>query len=368
MLFALSLLSSKNKPPVFFITGTTGVSLYGDIDENFDPSCPSGQHLQIWENFSILEDEHLSNCLVKYLAGVYDPETQSVHSPPGVNLYVDEIGAQGSCIATTFLRKTFKEAGYSNFLVVPYDWSRHIYDHKKPGGLFANLKAKIEEKYGQSRTPVTIIGFSMGTLITNLFVSQYVTPQWRSKFISKLVLIAPALPGSSVATKSLLGAHFSNIDKASDDVVRQNLGRISGLLDLLPNYHVYGNTTLAIGPDKEIYVASNLTKAYQHFGTFEGDVPNIFAVNEPVLQTVPYDINVPTLILYNSAIETDLTFNFSEGWDKRKIIKTTGDGTVPDIGPKWLCNNFKQAICKDIKCTKFTFLSFNVHFEPRCYQ
>jgi hypothetical protein len=59
------------------------------------------------------------------------------------------------------------------------------------------------------------------------------------------------------------------------------------------------------------------------------------------------------MIIYNSAVDTHILYDFGRGWDKKLVIGMgRGDGTIPAQGIEWACDNWDHTrnplVCFDL--------------------
>ena len=58
-------------------------------------------------------------------------------------------------------------------------------------------------------------------------------------------------------------------------------------------------------------------------------------------KNAPADINMPTMIIYNSGYPTRFVINFKNGWDQIPVVETgPGDGTIPSKAAEWICDHW----------------------------
>lgn len=318
--------------PIFFLSGITDSNLYATMDGTFDAgnNClKTCENKAIWTIISSKASAKESNCILKYLSFDYNSTSHETTHHSGINISTDSIQNKAITFAGKTLLIYLKNYGYpeSKFWDCPYDWTLSILDLSKPHSYFSQLQTAIESAYSENKEQIVMVGYSMGTLLINHFLSHYVSHSWRTKYIAKVFFIAPAAGGSTIPVKYFLNQRFDSFPNADHDLAFKSIFHIPGIIDLLPNYQIYKDTVLITDPDGNKYTGLNYSKVFQHYPEFNSDAQAIFTQNEEILKIAPQDMGVETKIIYNSAISVNHFYQIKT-WENLKITKAGGDGTA----------------------------------------
>ena len=357
LLFFAIFITSKVDHPVYFVPGLFSSNLtltYNNYAKHY--YCPKSLNQEfVWPNPKYQNSPTLSNCLVDFLAQNYDPITNTLSDLPGVVWKAGEIGESHTSVICQLIDYFFKQHGYTNdnFKSVPYDWRLAVSSHFLEGGLFSRLKASIEETYTiNSNTPVVMIGYSLGTLISHTFLMQYCDEEWRQKYIFRIIFQCPAICGASIATLSFFYNLLikSSLPYVSNDLLSKLPSRIPSLINLFPNYEVFTDPII-YGPNSQVFTAKNVSKALEYSTAYRNNAFKIFKTIEPYISNGPQDPKIPTLVIYNSVIPTVYSMSLSKTWEFQDVQYQGGDSTVPKVGPEWLCKNWENIQCYDLHCS-----------------
>jgi hypothetical protein len=348
-----------SKPPIVLLPGLYGSALTAKYDKGWAKHwyCPSKMDDTLfWVDFKFALPP-VYNCLFEMLRGYYDENTGRVTSEPGITIdvpdyggekglsYVDEKGIFGMHFIESFysLLKYLKGKGYTirqDLFGAPYDWRLPMSSHTDV--FFPRLKNLVEEAYNKNNgEKVTILGYSYGGMFIHQFFTKYVTKEWKKKYILKAIFLAPAFAGSMDTFDVSWNRYFPILPFLKSDIITQTVETVPCIHTLYPNVNVFGDKALVIGPNGEKYTAKDIPEFLINHGKFHDK--NIKLVNENIKVTreVPKDPEVPLMMLFNSGVNTRMTINFKDGYDKDpETIYEEGDGTVPAIGPRWACNNW----------------------------
>ena len=157
----------------------------------------------------------LADCYFDDASLDYDPKTDIYSYPEGVEIRVNmtlesqcDVDPNPAKAAFTNNRTSFgcvcknlQAMGYTRYQdlrVYPYDWRLGPGNWMAKGGFYEQLQAYIEKQYAESsNTPVTAIGFSLGSPVFALFLQQFVEPAWREKYISSFVSLSGTFGGTA---------------------------------------------------------------------------------------------------------------------------------------------------------------------------
>lgn len=164
------------------------------------------------------------------------------------------------------------------------------------------------------------------------------TKEWREKYIDSALLVAPSIGGSFltftvVLTKTI--PYLGFIGELTDSA--QKLG---GVDIHFPNYEIFGDRPLFTDENGNNYAARDLKKALKVVGILDSDlsISKIFEANEDYISHVPPAFDIPTAIIYNTAMETLVSLDRSSKKDKYSY--GPGDMEVNAEGYEYLCNKW----------------------------
>ena len=120
----------------------------------------------------------------------------------------------------------------------------------------------------------------------------------------------------------------------------------SGFHIHFPNTKVFKNETIIFGPKGEEYKSEQLFDLMVEKHIINGNYIKMAKYSwDKFVTKMPQEIDssIPVHLFYNDGIPTRYQLNFTKGWNKLpEIIYNKGDGTIPAIGPKTICNTWKN--------------------------
>jgi lecithin-cholesterol acyltransferase len=392
-MFSVLLTQAFSKPPVVLLPGLYGSALTATYEKGFAKHwyCPGTMDNELfWVDYKYAVPP-VYNCLFEMLRGYYDETTGKVTSPPGLTIdvpdyggeeglsYVDEKGVFGLHFIESFhaMLKYLKDKGYTikkDLFGSPYDWRLAMSGLAET--FFPKLKALIEEAYTKNENQkVTVLGYSCGGMCIQQFFTKYVSKEWKAKYIKKAIFLAPAFAGSMDTFDVSWNRYFPILPFLKSDTITETVETVPCIHTLYPNVNVFGDKALVIGPNGEKYTAKDIPDFLVAQGKFSEANVKLMRENIKVTKEVPQDPEVPLMMLFNSGVQTRMTVNFKNGYEKDpETIYEGGDGTVPAIGPKWACENWKHSTlqCVDVAQTDDKFnhggMSTNAAVHDIIYQ
>jgi lecithin-cholesterol acyltransferase len=354
MLFHL-LFSCWALPPVILIPPLYGSNLYVSFNQTHLPwYCPHHDEGLLWLHPKYLVPPRF-NCLFSLLESFYQPETHTWSSLPGVNItiqdfggdssvrYVDSPGVFGmhfvdSCAS---MMDFFHSKGYTvrkDLFAAPYDW------RTAPVFIDAfhrSFRELVERSYDlNDGQKVTIVGYSCGGFNLQIFLTTQVSLEWKRKYIEKVIFLAPSFGGCHLVWLSMF-RRYSPLVPFVNEYVSALVERLPCLQSHLLNREIFGDLAVVRGPGGEGYTAKDLADLLIRHAKIAGDRVPMLNRSAEVSMRAPAGIGLPTMIVYNSAIQTHILYDFNRGWDKKPKISTArGDGTIPAQGVEWACDNW----------------------------
>jgi lecithin-cholesterol acyltransferase len=240
----------------------------------------------------------------------------------------------------------FHDRGYvskEDLFGAPYDWRANpVFIHD----FLDAYKALIEEIYDRTQQPIAIFGYSAGGFATYLFLTRWVTQEWKDKYIDR-VLFGSASQGGSVSAARVSWDHWYELlpDFLKSDSMVKFIESTPTMYGQIPNFNIFSNRPLVIAPDGTGIYAKDYPQLLLDHGKLT-DLGQIFMNRSWDLFTDQIvDPGVNAYILFNSGLPTPRTLSFENGWDQPYTILTgAGDGTVSGEGQYHMCNAWNEAV------------------------
>jgi hypothetical protein len=228
--------------------------------------------------------------------------------------------------------KKLEEKGYVsgiNLLGTPYDFRKIMYPNYLDD-LFIKTKLLIEKTYDITKKPVVIVAHSIGCLVVYLFLVNFVSREWKKKYLYEFISVAGPYGGCSISLKTILsGIPYSSFLKERYHSIFQ---MCSGNTLALPNilsYHT--NDVILVDSSKDMEFTINnymdiLPKVVQDiwFGYVKNQLPSFLKNTE-----------VDTTFVVSTDLETDYKYIYEElklddktQKEPNEIIKIKGDSVV----------------------------------------
>lgn len=354
MFFSFIAISHSVLKPVIFLPGTLGSILEGSINRYDHWYCPVLKDKTIYIN-SVYLTPPLYNCLIEGLRLTYDENTNYYKNIDGVTLNPKDWGGiQGFQFGKIFpdlngityygeFINYLKENGYTvgkNIFGAPYDWRL---GPNMPSSFWTQLSALVEKAYNtNSNTKVVLVGHSLGGFMVQRYLTQHTTAEWRSTYIDFAILSAPSFGGSGLAVTALFTGSLPRLAKILSNATIPAVRSLGALHAQLPNHEIFGDQIISYDKNGNPLKASDLPNKLLELGYVE---PKIFALGKDEPVHAPEAPDVPTVVIYNSAIETVIGYNAKT----EEQVFDRGDNVVLADGPEYACQNWKKAqvVCHD---------------------
>ena len=366
-MFVFLIYSVISLRPIVLIPGLYGSNLKATYD-NFAKHwyCPKKMENDLFWVAYKFAIPPVYNCLFEMLQGHYDGDTNMVTSQPGIKVEaVDFGGSEGISSADTGifgwhifevfgpLLEYFKKKGYTikkNIFGAPYDWRLAMVGIEHD--FYPKLKELIERSYNINGEPAVIMGYSCGGFAIQRFLSKFVNEEWKSKYIHKVILLAPAFAGSSDTIDVLWNQYFPVLPFLKSDSLKAAIQNVPAVTALFPNHEIYGDIPLIYGPNDEKIIASQVPQFFIDHKKVTGNSINMMLKNVEISKEAPKSLGVPIYLLYNSGIETIFELKFQNYDEKPSITYQPGDGAVPSRGPLYACEKWgsvkNPVVCHDL--------------------
>ncbi|OHT05442.1 hypothetical protein TRFO_26867 [Tritrichomonas foetus] len=348
--------------PVFFIPCLCGPRLYANITEpDLHSECPEMNNYQFWPIDGQLQSKY-PDCYGKLMNTKYDETTRRVSPLQGITITSEPFGDYESQYSFVPLANELKKQGYQknvNLFGALYDFIHY------PLGLddFLNiLIQKIEEAYKVNSEKAVLIGQSLGTHFVYMILTKWTTKQWREKYIDRAIFVAPAFLGCFNPFDEFVQGWFSNLKVTPG--VTESARRMTACQVLATNYVVGENSIVfknSEDPSKSVK-APEIRQYLIQNKVLTDDNIKIFDEIETILKEYPTEPDVPSLVIYNSGIDTKVAFDATEGIDKLKYIYGKGDETCQSEGAEWVCDHWSNVKCFDAKSSSQTYEHISMLF------
>jgi len=312
----------------------------------------------------------ITNCLANYLSCTVNETTGAPISHPGLNIYTIDFGGDGAIryldpgilgyhilpILYNALDR-FIDAGYqlrTDLFGAPYDWRLNPMNL---GPYWNDLKGLIETAYNQNdNTGVALFGFSAGNYVIQQFLTKYVDPEWKAKYVDRAIMLGPSFAGSIEPLLVLLYGRVYFIPVIDSDDIDMMCYTLPTLYAHLPNSQIWGSRAIIQGPDGTNYNAHELFELLKTQKKVPEKYIPIYQTGLPYIDGDVLDPEIDIYFLFNAAMETPEFIKYEKGWDKDfTIINGLGDTTISKHGLYFGCDNWKSdhvRVCHDINTTE----------------
>jgi hypothetical protein len=251
------------------------------------------------------------------------------------------------------------------------------YDWRKPGDRCFDSEQSvkvinlIQETYEvNSKSRVVLICHSMGCTSTVNILNNYVSKQWVSKYIRKVIMMSPANGGSSkVSLVSAIGPADVIQWFSVDEWARGSTKSWPSLLNILPasypgneNGDFWNGIPLVISPSKNYTIDTIWDFVFDKLvgeRVLDGEMVRSVERHLKELRARPVKINVDTDIYFVTDIKTIRTIIFSQddvsSDDNYELEYGLGDKTVNLESLQGFCNYMASVNDGKVSCHPLTF-------------
>lgn len=341
LMFALLSLASA-LPPVILVPPMFGSHLIATATGVDGPwyCARKFEETAIWCSETMLIPPYI-NCCGEYMKCEWDAVAKRGKSRTNETVWTPDFGGDEGIkyIDTGIIgvhlvsdMKNFEEALFAKGYVLkqdlfgaPYDW--------RLGPLYTedwyeNMTKLIEEAYERNHERVRLFGYSMGCMMIHQLLAFKVTPEWKQKYIDRVVLAVPSIGGSMDAASIAWERWFDKVPKfLHSESLESFFVSVPTMYAHLPNVHSSG-APIARGPNGEEIQAADALEWLKEHGKITPEWYEMTDAQRAVFQGEMPDPAVDTYIIYNSGIDTLKTMIFEKNWESYTKTFTNGDGTV----------------------------------------
>jgi len=365
--------------PVFLIPGTMASVLKGTVhNRSINPYCPShSEDMTFWiDRKSIIPP--FVNCYADWLTLEYDEKSDLIVNRSGVSIYPSDFGGveginwlDESLFNINFIpyfseyTRSLLKMGYEikkTLFGCPFDWRLGL---ALPQYHWERVKNLVEKAfYANNYTKVVLIGHSLGAYFIQRLLTKFTTYEWRNKYIDSTILVAPSWSGSGYAFSALWEGKIPNLGPLGNDMQMARFIRsIGGVHIHLPNHQVYGNTSIIYTNEGKPLMAKDVPRYLLNNKAFTKQEQQILHKNLDMFSKLPGEIDIPTAIIYNSAISTLRGYNF----ENDQKLYGPGDGMVNAEGIEYACKKWKRKpYCKNIRSKSILHNHLTMLYAPSC--
>lgn len=305
------------------------------------------------------------NCMFKLMTTFVD-ENGNITDWPNSTVYIHDFGGDESVRYVVHAEMIHKQYGisFANFVdhfknlgwklkkdlfVAPYDW-RLAPTYSE--AFWPEFKKLIENAYENLHEKITIIGFSQGGFMAQQFFAKHCTTEWKEKYISKCILIAPSFTGNLQNMYNFWVKRIPFASYVHTDTLSYCFEQMPSVHVHMPNEIIYKDFVLAIGPDGKEYKGTDIYDLIMNQSLFNENARKMYEKSEEIMKEAPIEPGIKTILLMNSGIKTAVAMNFTNGFQQKpERIFGEGDGTLPAYGHRWACKNWQNVTCVDFKNT-----------------
>jgi len=257
-------MDSSTLNPLVVLPGLGGTNLDFSIDSSFKSKNCNNKGLEalekiqpgLWVNpVGLLLQK---DCILDMLRPRYNKNTQTLENATGLKVFPrgDYIGDPLSSICLAYILNSEKcypvtdysknfvdfftnkgyKAGY-NLFIKGYDF--RLVPYKNHADKFFNeLKELIEKTYKTTGKKICLVGHSLGTLLSNMFLNK-MSAKWKSHYIKSFIPISPAYDGAPKALRTALSGYdfgLSDVINVTDQdftYVARSMAGVAATIPLL---------------------------------------------------------------------------------------------------------------------------------------
>jgi lecithin-cholesterol acyltransferase len=372
MIASLLSLSVALKPTVF-LPPMLGTQLHAEVN-NLDTGlwyCANNlPDTIIWVNEDYVVPP-LFSCLAEWLSS--ELNNGVITNRTNTSVFVTDFGGETSIDwvdtgifgfplvpVLVHVLETFHNNGYvikEDMFGAPFDWR---YAPVLIESFYDQLKSLIEDAYSSNgNQKVAVFGYSAGGLSLHYFMTRKVDQAWKDKYIDRLVFGSASIGGSMSATRVVWDHTYSLIpDFLNSDSLVKFVTSTFVAYSHLPNWNVFGDDPVVIGPDGTKYNASALPQLFSDHDKLVEIGKTLIELARTEFTDPQADPGVNSYIIFNSGLDTPKTLVFDDWDNPYTILMGGGDGTVSKEGMYWGCNHWGGAttvVCHDLNTTNRDF-------------
>ena len=189
------------------------------------------------------------------------------------------------------------------------------------------MQSAIEQLWrGGGGQPVVILAHSMGNLLTQRFLTHYVSPSWKSKYVARWIACAPPFGGAAVAVRSVLSGYNFGVPVLTNGEGLELAPFMGSTFYLLPqNASMWGPLVQTV--QGESFGADDFGRLFNLTGLPHAQE----RVASAAATWSTLDPGVEVVIAAGAGLPTESSYVYDErafGIGPIKVTVESGDGTV----------------------------------------
>eukprot|EP00094_Tigriopus_californicus_P006482 TCALIF_06242-PA protein Name:"Similar to PLA2G15 Group XV phospholipase A2 (Homo sapiens)" AED:0.10 eAED:0.10 QI:0/0/0/0.8/1/1/5/0/408 len=334
------------------IPGDGGSQIEARLNKTSSPHymcAKKSDWFDLWLNIELMMPSAIS-CWADNMRLMYDKETHTSHSPPGVETrvvgwgnvssveYIDP-SQNGYSVYFHKIADRLRKLGYKsdkNLYGAPYDF------RKAPNELadfFTNMKTLVEKAYGENdNTPVILICHSMGAPNMLYFLNRQ-KQAWKDKYIRAMVTLAGVWAGTVRAMKVFAVGDNLGAWLISTDSIKIEERSNPSLAFLMPSEKLWSEDEILVESDNVNFTVKNISEFFNGYA-----YPDMSFMREDTKDLVK-DLKAPGVEVYclhgASVPTTERMVYRSFPASGPNLIYGDGDGTV-NMRSLVACNKWSQ--------------------------
>lgn len=349
-LIAFLVYSSLSLKPIFLIPGFQISPLYATItNPDLYPECPKSLNSALISS----KIKKYPKCAAKLIQTHINKKTNEIEHLPGLSIESSPLGEYDSFEPFSKIISKFLDMGYKkneNIFGVGYDWSLFPFGVDK---VYSELKRMIEQVFTKQNEKVILLSHDLGAQFLSFFISNYVDRVWSQKYVDSIIFVAPSIGGWPIPD-AFMNQKLDPFEQ--NEELKKSIMMMPSLHALLPNYDVFGDDPIVtkMYGKYNSYNSSTVIEFLKKEEKIDDEAEKIYKlVSKKYLKHAIPEPPVPSLIIYNDAIQTPLKYIIMKNKDASNshiitALNKSGDGVVSSRGAEYLCKNWKSSKCFNI--------------------
>jgi pimeloyl-ACP methyl ester carboxylesterase len=333
-----------SRPGVLLVPGVGGTVLEQELAGAAPPHffCSANAlWSRAWLRLSYLVPE-LYDCFAWGMSRIFDPVTQlwrdqpGVTTRPGLDLGLEAINwidpsdfaTRHETVYFALTSAALLAAGWDNNTLqgLAYDWRFHGGEPEQQV-TFKRMQATIEQLWiDGGAQPVVIVAHSMGNLITQRFLTSFVSVAWKDKYVAKWIAVCPPFGGAAIAVRSVLSGYNFGVPVLSNGEGLELAPFMGSTFYLLPqNVTFWG--TLVQTVQGHSFTADDFGALFNMSGLKYAQE----RVDSAASSWSTVDPGVEVVIAAGAGLPTESSYTYDERFlfsGPTKVTVESGDGTV----------------------------------------
>lgn len=355
LLFFAFVFGTESRKPLFLVPGILASKLQMSVTgESKHWFCPKGVNKSIFSSILNFVPPMLQ-CTMEYGGVRYNRANDSLVDEENVEITPYDFGGLSGIdyliklpFGLNFIPRfndyiqILKKHGYvegKDLFGVPNDWRLGVF---QKDSFWMNFKNLIEKGVNENKEKAIIHAHSMGCMVVQRFLNDFVSDEWKEKYIDNVVYIGPSFAGATHSLSILIESKYHGMKFQG---LTKFLQHLSSAYQLLPNLELNGDVPIILTPNRT-YLISEIEEYFLTHKELDEEEKMILKKSIEISHRTQKENNVKTLIIYNSAIPTRFAVDMRT--NKTVYIRKRGDGVVLSDGIEEICKKWKME--KKLEC------------------